>query len=53
VRIAVNPDAHHADGLADMKYGLNIARKGWLEAPDVINCMGMREMEAFLARSKQ
>ena len=53
VRIAVNPDAHHADGLADMKYGLNIARKGWLEAHDVINCMGMREMEAFLARSKQ
>ena len=53
VRIAVNPDAHHADGLADMRYGLNIARKGWLEAADIINCMGMREMETFLARSKQ
>ena len=53
VRIAVNPDAHHADGLADMRYGLNIARKGWLEAADIINCMGMREMETFLERSKQ
>lgn len=52
VRIAVNPDTHHTDGLADMKYGLNIARKGWLEAPDIINCMGLEEMTAFLAKSK-
>jgi len=53
VRIAVNPDAHHAEGLADMRYGLNIARKGWLEAPDIINCMSLREMKAFLAKSKK
>ena len=53
VRIAVNPDAHHTDGLADMKYGLNIARKGWLEARDIVNSMGLEEMTAFLARSKQ
>ena len=53
VRIAVNPDAHHTDGLADMKYGLNIARKGWLEARDIVNSMGLEEITAFLARSKQ
>jgi DNA polymerase (family 10) len=51
VRIAVNPDAHHTDGLADMKYGLNIARKGWLEAQDIINCMGLVEMTAFLSKN--
>jgi len=50
VRIAVNPDAHHTDGLADMKYGLNIARKGWLEAADIINCLSLEEMTAFLAK---
>jgi DNA polymerase (family 10) len=50
VRIAVNPDAHHTDGLADMKYGLNIARKGWLEAQDIINCMGRDQMKAFLLK---
>lgn len=48
VRIAVNPDAHHTDGLADMKYGLNIARKGWLEAQDIINCMSLEGMKAFI-----
>ena len=50
-RIAVNPDAHHAEGLADMRYGLNIARKGWLEAQDIINCMSLVEMTAFLSKN--
>jgi DNA polymerase (family 10) len=49
-RIAINPDAHQAEGLSDIRYGVNIARKGWLEAQDVINCMGLGEMKAFLAK---
>jgi len=53
VRIAVNPDAHHTDGLKDMRYGLSIARKGWLEAQDIINCLGLEEMTTFLTKSKQ
>jgi DNA polymerase (family 10) len=52
VRIAVNPDAHHTDGLEDIRYGVNIARKGWLEAPDIINCLNVEEMKAFLAKKK-
>ena len=51
-RIAVNPDAHHVEGLADMRYGLSIARKGWLEAPDIINSMGLEEMTAFLEKNR-
>jgi DNA polymerase (family 10) len=51
-RIAINPDAHQAEGLADIRYGVNIARKGWLEAQDVINCMGLGEMKAFLAKGR-
>ena len=51
-RIAINPDAHQAEGLGDIRYGVNIARKGWLEAQDVINCMGLNEMKAFLAKAK-
>jgi DNA polymerase (family X) len=52
LRIAINPDAHHIDGLEDIRYGVNIARKGWLEAPDVINCMNLEEMKAFLEKAK-
>ena len=51
-RIAINPDAHHVDGLEDIRYGVNIARKGWLEAQDIINCMGLGEMKVFLAKGR-
>ena len=51
-RIAINPDAHHADGLEDIRYGVNIARKGWLETQDIINCMDLGEMKEFLSNTK-
>ena len=35
---AINPDAHSAEGLAYFAAGVNIARKGWLEASAVLNC---------------
>ncbi|POZ93134.1 hypothetical protein AA81_03515, partial [Petrotoga halophila DSM 16923] len=37
VKLAICPDAHRVEGLQDVKYGIGIARKGWLEAKDVIN----------------
>ncbi len=37
VKLAICPDAHRVKGLQDVKYGIGIARKGWLEAKDVIN----------------
>ena len=50
--IAINPDAHQAKGLGDIRYGVNIARKGWLDAQDVINCMELGEMREFLSHSR-
>jgi DNA polymerase (family 10) len=52
-RIALNTDAHHAEGLEDIRYGLNIARKGWLEARDIINCMTLGEIKEFLAKGRR
>ena len=34
-KIAINTDAHHIDELANMKYGLDMGKKGWLEAKDL------------------
>jgi hypothetical protein len=31
---------------------VNIARKGWLEAQDIINCMNLEQMKAFLTKAK-
>jgi len=49
-RITINPDAHGTKELAYTRYGVGIARKGWLTAKDVVNTMGVREIKAFLAK---
>ncbi len=52
VKIAVNPDAHSGPGLKDVFYGLKTARKGWLEANDVINTMPLDGVEEWLRQRK-
>ncbi|MBZ5588959.1 MAG: PHP domain-containing protein, partial [Acidobacteriia bacterium] len=37
VSISIGPDAHDPSGLADVRWGLGIARKGWATAKDVLN----------------
>ncbi len=48
VKISINPDAHHDEGLSDISFGINIARKGWLEKSDCLNCMGLKEISDYL-----
>jgi DNA polymerase (family 10) len=45
VRLAVNPDAHHLEGLHRVALGLETARKGWLTAEQVLNTRSVVEME--------
>ncbi|MFN0157037.1 MAG: DNA polymerase/3'-5' exonuclease PolX [Bacteroidota bacterium] len=44
VLIAINPDAHNVEGLSDVRYGVGIARKGWLEAKDVLNTRSLNNV---------
>ena len=37
VPIVIAPDAHDPAGLADVGWGLGIARKGWATPNDVLN----------------
>src|SRR6266496_5000046 len=39
IKIPIDPDAHVISGLDDMRFGIGIARKGWLRASDVLNTM--------------
>jgi DNA polymerase (family X) len=48
VLISINPDAHNTNGLTDVKYGINTARKGWLEKKNILNCWDVREIEKHL-----
>ena len=39
IKIPIDPDAHVISGLDDMRFGIGIARKGWLRASDVLNTL--------------
>jgi DNA polymerase (family 10) len=45
--IEIGPDAHSLHGLDNVEIGVGIARKGWLEAGDVLNARGADEVVAF------
>jgi DNA polymerase (family 10) len=47
IKIPVDPDAHVITGIDDMRYGIGIARKGWLRAEDVLNTLEAAEVRAF------
>ena len=50
VPIVINPDAHSVEGLSDVSYGVDIARKGWLCAEDVLNTRSAVELDQILSR---
>src|SRR6266852_6085027 len=47
IKIPIDPDAHTIDGLDEMRYGIGIARKGWLRADDVLNTKSTEELLNF------
>lgn len=53
VKMAINPDAHNAAGLRDVSFGVNVARKGWLEPDDVLNTMSVEHLACFLEQRKK
>jgi len=52
VPICINPDAHNTDGLNDVRFGVGVARKGWLEPKNVVNCWATKEVEKFFSAAK-
>jgi DNA polymerase (family 10) len=48
VRFVINPDAHTTKEIAFYKYGVNIARKGWLTRNDVLNTRSLADVRKLL-----
>src|SRR5438128_8401292 len=48
VKFSVNPYAHSTEGLADVPFGVNVARKGGVTAADVVNTLPADAMAAQL-----
>lgn len=50
VKIAISTDAHSTDNLGYMRLGVAQARRGWLEAADVLNTRSWEELKKLLRR---
>ena len=47
-KFVINTDSHHPKHLANMRYGVSMARRGWLEPSDVLNTHSAVELSRLL-----
>lgn len=50
VRLVINPDAHAADQIALYRFGVDVARRGWLEKKDVFNTQTLAQVTKALKK---
>lgn len=48
VKLTLGTDAHHEDGMDNMRYGVAMARRGWAEKGDIINSLTLTQIERLL-----
>ncbi|MGZ3775822.1 MAG: DNA polymerase/3'-5' exonuclease PolX [Pseudobdellovibrionaceae bacterium] len=53
VKTVISTDAHSVNQLDFMKYGVSLARRGWLEKKDVINTLTAEELKKFFKGHKK
>lgn len=53
VKVAIDPDAHSLPEFDYLRYGVTIARKGWLEKGDVLNALPLEEFLSAVRRSRE
>ena len=44
VKMCINSDAHEPNQLKTVKYGINVARRAWLEKKDLLNTLKLQEL---------
>lgn len=52
VKIAISTDAHAVAALDHMRFGIDQARRGWLEAADVVNTRPLAALRKLLKRQR-
>ena len=53
VTLSIGPDAHSVASLDDTWIGLGIARKGWLEPENLLNCRSVEDVLSFCRRRRE
>ncbi|MGO9943068.1 MAG: DNA polymerase/3'-5' exonuclease PolX [Rhodoblastus sp.] len=52
VKLSLGSDAHRVGDFADLAFGINQARRGWLEVGDIVNTRTVSELKALLAAAR-
>lgn len=52
-KLSINTDAHSIEGLDEMRFGIQVARRAWATAGDVINCMKGKQLLEFIAKKRK
>lgn len=50
--LSINTDAHSTCRLEEMHWGLGVARRAWVEAKHVINCLKPEDLRRFLGKKR-
>ena len=52
VKLSLGSDAHRVGDFADLAFGINQARRGWLEVGNIVNTLTVSELKALLAAAR-
>jgi DNA polymerase (family 10) len=50
VKLVINTDAHCTEHLRFMRFGVEVARRGWCQPPDILNTRPLKEVIAYLRK---
>ncbi|HEY1922733.1 MAG TPA: DNA polymerase/3'-5' exonuclease PolX [Tepidisphaeraceae bacterium] len=53
VKLSINTDAHSTEGFGEMQFGIYVAQRAWATAGDVINCMKLPQLKAFIQKKRR
>ena len=53
VKLSIGTDSHSISHLEYLELGVSVARRGWAEKKDIINCLGFEKLMKFLKQRKK
>ena len=53
VKLAIGTDAHILDQMEYLELGLSVARRGWLEKDDLVNCLSYNNLVTVLKKKNE
>jgi len=52
VALTIDTDAHNTEGLADISYGIQVAKRAWVTAKDAMNTRSLAELKKWVKKKR-